>query len=85
VLAPTPRVEEEPIATIVSGCPERIRDKERSSTASIAESAVGAAQFGGSGVAVSSAKTGLPEAKAMASAAAGSPMERIAVIAGPVE
>ena len=84
MLAPTPRVEDEPIATIVSGFPDRIRDEVRSKAASIVESAGGAAQFAGSGVGVVSQSAGLLQARKMASAAAGQPTGEIAVIARPV-
>jgi hypothetical protein len=69
----------------VSAFPDKMRDEVRSSAASIAEIAGGAAQFGGTGVAVASGKAGLLEAKTMASAAARSPMEGIAVIGGLLE
>jgi hypothetical protein len=82
MVAPTPRVEEEPIATIVSGLPDRIRDEVRSSAASIPESAGGEAQFGRTSVAVVSGNAGPLEPNTIASAAARSPTEGIAVIEG---
>jgi hypothetical protein len=69
----------------VSGFPDKMRDEVRSNAASIAETAGGAAQFGGTGVAAASGKAGLLEAKTMATAAARSPMKGIAVIGGLFE
>ncbi len=65
--------------------PDKMRDEVRSNAASIAETAGGAAQFGGTGVAVASGKAGLLEAKPMATAAAKRPMAGIAVIGARLE
>src|SRR5438445_8217724 len=78
-------VEEEPIAAIVSGFAERIRDEVRSSDVSIAESAGGAAQLEGRGSAVASANAGLLEADTMASTAASRLRAGITVIEARVE
>jgi hypothetical protein len=77
-LAPTPRVEEDPIATIVTGSLAAIRDAERSSVACIAESPGEVAQLAGSltepaGVS-GSPSVGAPDIRAATNAAISSPV-----------
>src|SRR6516165_8776759 len=69
-VVPTPRVEDEPIATMVNGLPAAIRDAARSRGAMIADNPVGVAQLGEPTSVGGSACARLPPTRTSISAAA---------------